>query len=259
MYYINNKTCLELLILWESKINMKKSEFILNDLVSKIVQKKFESLKLPSLRELAGYYQVSVTTIQNILTPLRRLGIVYAKPKSGLYLYSKNIHKNMIFNTMTKYPVNDIKNEMIYLYKRPMENNEYTTFDLDLDQKQYVWEFARKRTYQFEVVEIEKTIFPYYLFPIMDKSIVEGSLQMFVHEQGHRISHYMTTYKSVLLTREESIILRVKKQPAMKILNYCIWEDGQIYGISETTALDYSVTYVSPFDTQILKQYKKGE
>lgn len=235
---------------------MKKSEFILNDLVSKIIQKKFGSLKLPSLRKLAEYYQVSVTTIQNSLIPLRRLGIIYAKPKSGLYLYSKNIYKNMIFNTMTKYPVNEIKNEMIDLKKRPMKNNEYTTFDLDSHCEQYVWEFSRKRIYQYEVVEIESTIFPCYLFPIMDQSIVEGSLQMFIYEQGHRISHYMTTYKSVLLSKEEAKILRVKKQPAMKILNYCIWEDGQIYGISETTALDYSVTYVSSFNTQILKQYK---
>ena len=238
---------------------MKKSEFILNDLVSKIIQKKFESLKLPSLRELAGYYQVSVTTIQNAITPLRRLGIIYSKPKSGLYLYSKNIHKNMIFNTMTKYPVNEIKNEMISLKQRSMKNSEYTTFDLDSNQEQYVWEFSRKRIYQYEAVEIEKTIFPCYLFPIMDQSIVEGSLQMFVHEQGHRISHYLTTYKSALLTKEEAAILRVKKQPAMKILNYCIWENGQIYGISETTALNYSVTYVSPFNTQILKQYKMSE
>ena len=57
---------------------MKKREFIAQDIIGKIYQKKFEDNKLPTQRELAKMYGVSRYTIQEALKRLTDIGVVYA-------------------------------------------------------------------------------------------------------------------------------------------------------------------------------------
>ena len=56
---------------------MKKRDFIAQDIISKIYQKKFEGNKLPTQRDLAKKYGVSRFTIQEALKKLIDIGILY--------------------------------------------------------------------------------------------------------------------------------------------------------------------------------------
>ena len=53
-----------------------KTEFVLEDLISKIYQKKYSDSRLPSERELASQYRVSRYTIQKVTKQLIDMGLL---------------------------------------------------------------------------------------------------------------------------------------------------------------------------------------
>jgi DNA-binding GntR family transcriptional regulator len=233
---------------------MKKTEFILQDLASKIYQGAFSTNKLPTERDLASYYQVSRYTVQNALKKLNAMGVIQAKHGSGIYVAPDALNNPLVFNALTRMPYSEIQNQMIYLKQRPLTANELQNFDIrnDDSQPQLAWEFLRRRLSHYKVTELERTVMPVRLFPHLDRAAVEGSIQQFVQSTGHRISHYITTYQTRLLTREEAQHLTTKRQPAMIISNRCIWENSQVYALSENVAINYAVTYITPFNQQSL-------
>lgn len=66
-----------------------KSEFIIEDLISKIYQKKYNDSRLPSKRELASQYHVSRYTIQKAMKQLMDMGLLMARPGSGIFVNEK--------------------------------------------------------------------------------------------------------------------------------------------------------------------------
>ncbi|HAY53326.1 MAG TPA: hypothetical protein DCY46_05020 [Lactobacillus sp.] len=90
------------------------------------------------------------------------------------------------------------------------------------------------------------------LYPHLTHPADEASIQQFVKSTGHLFSNYITTYQTRLLTREEAQHLATKRQPAMIISNRCIWENSQVYALSENVAINYAVTYITPFNQQSL-------
>ena len=66
---------------------MKKYEFVVQDIISKISQKLI-SEKLPTERELSESYNVSRFTIRKALEKLQSIGIIYIKSGSGIYILS---------------------------------------------------------------------------------------------------------------------------------------------------------------------------
>lgn len=90
---------------------------------------------------------------------------------------------------------------------------------------------------------------PVSLFPNLNKTILEHSIQEYVQKQGYTISHNITNYSPSFLTKKQAELLMCKRNtPAMKIQNRCILEDGRVYEYSELTAIDYTCTYITPFD-----------
>lgn len=65
---------------------MRKREFIVQDLLSKIYQKQFSDGKLPNQRAMAEDYQVSRYTIQDAIKNLEDIGIIKVVQGSGMYI-----------------------------------------------------------------------------------------------------------------------------------------------------------------------------
>jgi len=93
---------------------MKKKDFIVEDLLSKIYQDKFDAKKLPPERALALQYNVSRSTVHEAISRLKNMGIVDVVRGSGIFI-SKNIKSSpLVYNSLTENPYSNIKSRVIF-------------------------------------------------------------------------------------------------------------------------------------------------
>lgn len=226
---------------------MNKTEFIVQDLLSKIYQNQFNNQKLPNQRTLAKDYQVSRYTIQAAIKKLEEIGIIDAVQGSGMFI-KQNFQTNpLIFNTLTKTPYERISSKVIYLEKKIATTEERQIFQLDVDAE--IWSFERVRVVDYQIQQIERSKMPVYLFPDLTEKILEGSIQGYVQSHNLIISHYITSYSPTTVDARDADLLMSKRNiPAMRIENRCLLDDGRVYEYSELTAIDYTCTYITPFN-----------
>ncbi|KAF1298060.1 GntR family transcriptional regulator [Enterococcus sp. JM4C] len=226
---------------------MKKREFIVQDLLSKIYQEEYADGKLPNQRDLATSYGVSRFTIQQAIKSLEEIGIVRVVQGSGIFVHEKWVKNPLIFNSLTRTPYDRIESRVLKLEKRVADYEERRLFQLAENEE--VWYFERIRIVNYKIEQLEHSILPVKLFPEVTKEVVEHSIQRFVEKQGYKISHYISNYTPVTLTKEQSELLRTKRgTPAMQIKNRALLDDGRVFESSDILAIDYSVTYIRPFD-----------
>lgn len=229
---------------------MKKREFIIQDLLSKIYQEEFIDGKLPNQRKLAEIYGVSRFTIQQAVKNLEEIGIVRVVQGSGIFVHEKWVKNPLIFNSLTRTPYDRIDSKMIELKKAPATLDEQKIFQIN--QGEEVWTFERIRIVNYKIEQLEISKLPVSMFPDLSQEVVEHSIQNYVEQKGFRISHYITSYDPITTSKEQSKLLLCKRgTPAMQITNRAILEDGQVFEYSSIVAIDYSVTYIRPFDREI--------
>ena len=228
---------------------MKKSDFIIQDLLSKIYQQQFRSGKLPTQRELARSYGVSRDTVQRAVSALADMGVVRLVQGSGIYL-SHLAHVNpLVFNSLTRTSYDRIVSRCLDLSCGPATQDERHVFQMPGPLP--VWRIKRLRIVNHVREQIEVTHMPTTLFPDLTRAVVEHSIQDYVERKGYRISHFMTTYTPCALTRDEAELLACKRStPAMQIQSRGILSTGRVYEFSRVVAIDYSVSYISPFDRE---------
>lgn len=226
---------------------MKKRDFITEDLISKIYQHQFKDNRLPTQRELASRYGVSRYTIQKSLERLKRIGMIHTIQGDGIYIRDR-IHKYpLIYNSVTETPYQDIRSRLVYLKRIPAEPEAQRAFELSPGDP--VWEFQRIRIIKYQLSQLETSVMPCALFPDISKEDLEGSVQKYVQRCGLRLSHSITNYHASAVNREQAKLLNCRKgTPAMEITNRGTLTDGRIYVYSKIIALDYSCTYVVPFN-----------
>jgi GntR family transcriptional regulator, mannosyl-D-glycerate transport/metabolism system repressor len=237
---------------------MKKREFIAQDLISKIYQQQFLNNKLPTQRDLAAEYEVSRYTIQEALKRLIDIGIISAVQGDGIYI-KENIRRNpLIYNSMTENSYEDIVSKTIYLKKISPSLDIQKTFGLK--KGDFVWEYQRIRIVKYEITQLETSILPCYLFPNISEKDIEGSIQKYVQKQNYKISHYITNYKAAIASKGESELLNCKKGTSiMEITNRGILNDGTIYEFSKVLSLNYSCTYIIPFNKENYEKRQKSK
>lgn len=229
---------------------MKKRDFIVQDLLSKIYQNHFENGKLPNQRTLAEAYQVSRFTIQEAIRNLQEIGVIHTVQGSGMYIQERLKKNPLIFNSLTRTPYNRISSKLLSLEKRMSTLEEAQIFQLQAPEEIWIFERARIVDYSFE--QIEQSKMPVSLFPDLSKEHIEHSIQEYVEKKGYQISHYITSYTPTSITKNQAELLLCKKgTPAMLIQNRCLLKDGSVFEYSEITAIDYTCTYIRPFDREI--------
>lgn len=229
---------------------MKKREFIVQDLLSKIYQEEFKDGKLPNQRKLAEVYGVSRFTIQQAVKNLEEIGIVRVIQGSGIFVHEKWRNNPLIFNSLTRTPYDRIGSKMIDLKKAPATLEEQKIFQVS--ELEEIWTFERIRIVNYKIEQLEISKLPVSMFPDLNQQVVEHSIQNYVEKKGYRISHYITSYDPITTTKEQSQLLLCKRgTPAMQITNRAILEAGQVFEYSSIIAIDYSVTYIRPFDREI--------
>lgn len=229
---------------------MKKREFIVQDLLSKIYQEEFSLGKLPDQRSLAKEYQVSRFTIQQAIKELEDIGIVRVVQGSGIYIHEKWVKNPLIFNSLTRTPYDRIESKVLKLEQRLANREEQQLFQLAEGEK--LWHFERLRIVNYKIEQFERSVLPVRMFPKLTEADVQHSIQRYVEKTGYRISHYISNYTPVMLSKEQAELLLTKRgAAAMRIRNRALLEDGRIFEYSEILAIDYSVTYIRPFDRAV--------
>lgn len=233
-----------------------KTEFIIEDLISKIYQKKYSDSKLPPERELAVQYHVSRYTVQKALRQLTEMGLLCPRQGDGVFVNEKMCGNPLVYNSATLVPYKDLRSQMLHLKKVPAASNQQKIFNLK--EQDMVWEFKRIRIMDHQKTQIETGYLPCALFPAMDREVIEDSIQEYALEEGYRISHFMTNYRAAQLTREEAELLNCKKNtPAVLIRSRGFLRDGSVFVSSKIIAVDYECTYVVPFNKQVFQKRRK--
>lgn len=226
---------------------MKKREFVVQDILSKIYQEHYSNGKLPTQRSLASQYEVSRYTIQEAINSLSDIGVIQVIQGSGMFIRQDVKQNPLIYNSLTRNSYDRITSKIIFLKKEPALEEDRQIFELN--DEQYVWNFQRIRIVNYKITQIETSKLPVSLFPDFTSNIAESSIQKYVQQTKHTISHYITSYMPILVTKLQSELLLCKKgTPAMKIINRGILENGQVYEYSEVIAIDYTCTYITPFN-----------
>ena len=228
---------------------MKKREFVVQDILSKIYQEHYPDGKLPTQRNLAEQYEVSRYTIQEAINSLSDIGVIQVIQGSGMFIRQDAKQNPLIYNSLTRNSYDRITSKIVFLEKQLALEEDRQIFELEDEQE--VWVFQRIRIVNYKMTQIETSRLPVSLFPDFTASIAEDSIQKYVQQSKYAISHYITSYTPVLITKKQSELLLCKKgTPAMKIVNRGILKSGQVYEYSEVVAIDYTCTYITPFNKE---------
>lgn len=237
---------------------MKKKEFVTQDLLSKIYQSSESGpRKLPPERQLAEEYGVSRFTIRQAVDKLASIGVVRIVQGSGIWINEQARNNPLVYNSITEKRFDQIRFRLISLHKKRPNRDEQQIFGLTDDS--FIWQFCRLRFVDEEAVQIEISRMPAADFADLNQQVIESSLQQYVLGKGYQISHMLTTYRAVTVSREQAALLGCKKgSPAMHISNRGILEGGRVYEISDIIDINYTCTYVIPHNRANLA-FRKGE
>ncbi|MDU4997706.1 MAG: GntR family transcriptional regulator [Enterobacteriaceae bacterium] len=237
---------------------MKKKEFVTQDLLSKIYQNNDAGpRKLPPERQLAEEYGVSRFTIRQAVEKLASIGVVRIVQGSGIWINEQARNNPLVYNSITEKRFDQIRFRLISLHKKRPDRDEQQIFGLTDDC--FIWQFCRLRFVDEEAVQIEISRMPAADFADLNQQIIESSLQQYVLGKGYQISHMLTTYRAVNVSREQAALLGCKKgSPAMHISNRGILDGGRVYEISDIIDINYTCTYVIPHNRANLA-FRKGD
>lgn len=228
----------------------RKTQFLIEDLISKIFQQQFPGEKLPAERVLAQEYKVSRYTVQQALRRLEAMGMIYRRQGDGIYIRRNAQKFPMVYNSATQIQYSDLRSEMLSLRRIRATPELLQVFNIPPEEE--VWEFRRVRIMDYSKSQIETGYLPCSLFPYVDREVVEDSIQNFAMEQGYRIARFMTIYRPTQLTREEAELLSCRKgEPAFSITSRGYLRDGRIFVHSNITAIHYECTYIVPFNKEV--------
>lgn len=227
---------------------MKKKDLVMQDLLSKIYQQHNPAeRKLPPERQLAEEYGVSRFTVRQALEKLINIGVIYVVQGSGIYISERARSNPLVYNSITEKRFDQIAFKLISLHKKLPDNVEQQAFGIG--KEAWIWHFCRVRLVEGVRVQIETSRLPVRDFPDLNQQVIESSLQKYVLSRGFALSHVLSSYQAVAVTRDQAQLLGCKKGiPAMHIQSRGILEGGRVYELSDVIDINYSCTYVIPFN-----------
>lgn len=230
---------------------MKKKDFIAEDIIGKIYQNKYKKEeKLPTERELAIQYGTSRDTVRNALKKLVDLNFLDIIQGKGIFVKDIIGGSSIIYNSLLNKNYKQISSKILYLKEVFPSIEMQKIFDISEDEA--LWEYKRIRIVDLKKIQIELTRIPKKLFPNLALKNIEGSFHEYVTLQNYNISHFITTYTSINLKKEDAELLNSKKGKAvMLIKNRGILSDSTMFEYSELICEDYSCSYISNFNPRL--------
>lgn len=232
---------------------MSKKNFMAEDIIGKIYQNRYKSWEqLPTERELAKIYGVSRDTVRRALKKLVDLNFVESIQGKGTFIKEGLAGSSLIYNSLVEKKFREISSEVLEFTEIKAGKEFSKIFDTSADDT--LFQYKRIRIVDFVKVQIELTRVPKNLFPNLKRDDIKDSFHSYVIRSGYDISHFITTYSAINLSREDAELLNLKKGKAvMMIKNRGILSNSQVFEYSELVTDEYSCSYISNFNSNLLK------
>lgn len=232
---------------------MSKKNFMAEDIIGKIYQNRYKSgEQLPTERELARIYGVSRDTVRRALKKLVDLNFVESIQGKGNFIKEGLAGSSLIYNSLVEKKFREISSEVLEFTEIKAGKEFSKIFDTSADDT--LFQYKRIRIVDFVKVQIELTRVPKNLFPNLKRDDIKDSFHSYVIRLGYDISHFITTYSAINLSREDAELLNLKKGKAvMMIKNRGILSNSQVFEYSELVTDEYSCSYISNFNSNLLK------
>jgi len=227
---------------------MKKQDFISQDLLSKIYQYEGAALtKLPSERKLAEEYGVARSTIRKSIEHLISIGIISLLPGSGIFINERVKNNPLIYNSVSKSRFDEMRYKLITLHKTLASAEQQIIFNLSGEA--YVWQFCRLRFIAERCVQIDNSTIPVNTLPVLNQKIIESSLQKYIIDRGLSVSHNITRYRAIIISKQHADLLKCRRGlPAMHINSRGVLNTGEVCILSDIIDIDYDCTFSIPFN-----------
>jgi GntR family transcriptional regulator len=179
------------------------------------LQAKFARLKphsqIPSARELAATYDVSIMTIRQSLAALQADGLIYTIPGSGTYVAGEKLSKRLVFVSFSE----EIREKgmkpssQILKAEKVQVNNKKLADILQIAVGDEAYRIKRVRLADDTPLSIEDTHIPYENAPGLLDHNLKGSLYEIFKEVYERpVIKADSTISPILLDKEQAAALK---------------------------------------------------
>lgn len=132
-------------------------------------------------------------------------------------LIRKVAGSSLIYNSLVEKKFREISSELLEFTKIKAGKEFSKIFDISTDDT--LFQYKRIRIVDFVKVQIELTRVPKNFFPNLKKDDTKDSFHSYVIRLGYDISHFITTYSAINLSREDAELLNLKKGKAVMMIN----------------------------------------
>lgn len=166
---------------------------VMRDIKEKILNNKFEGMRLPDERSLAEQYQVSRSSMKRALGLLADEGIVFKKRGSGTFinpLYLKNQamfrYDGSNLGITDSFKVPGKKQRIKLLNFQVVNATKEIAQDLFINENDFVYEFKRLRLLDEQPFLIETGYLPIKIMPELKPDILKGSLFNYLEDEQNK-------------------------------------------------------------------------
>lgn len=164
-------------------------------------------------------------TIRQALEKLVSIGVVRIVQGSGIWINEHARNNPLIYNSITEKRFDQMRYRMLSLHKRRPDRAAQQIFGIA--EESFIWHFCRLRYVDDQPVQLEVSSMPVADFPDLNQQAIERSIQQYVVSKGLTISHMLTTYRAVSVSREQAVMLGCKKAARQCIsITVGYWREG---------------------------------
>ncbi len=211
---------------------MFKYQKIIDDIREDILKGKYPGKKLPSTKEFANIYNVSIITIKKALQELEQEKLITVKHGSGIYISENKaaILRSKYEMKMAGFKWNarnlDYENKVATF--KIIKATSFLADTLGLSVNDEVFEIIRLRVVEGINVQYEKTYIPVSLYPNLSTDDLLNSLFEYINAHGPQISHSHDLIGCKNATDIDKYYLNLKDSTALGTLEQIGWLENNV-------------------------------
>ncbi|MFV0288043.1 MAG: GntR family transcriptional regulator [Mycoplasmatales bacterium] len=209
-----------------------KHAYVYTEIINNIKNDKYNTTKkLPSEKELAEEFNVSVNTIRKALTNLIIGGHIVSRHGSGYYLNEKDNINVLTTLSLTETRKN-VTNEILTFEIK--QANEVEAQKLNIELNEAIFYIKRLRKINNKPYLLENTIVPVKFVPSLTKEVFEHSFYKYLEsEKNLKIDYAIKEISPLILNSEDTKILKITpNKPILVVENFGFLSNGEQFEYS---------------------------